>query len=283
MSLRCIILKISISICFISPICFAQGINFDTIQFYRHLKQNHLFNEQLIFNKELQKRETKNILVIDSLKVDIAEIYFRLNLADSCKASLLSVFENPNLSKAQQQKYIALLIINKEYKFVQKFISLTKTFNPGKQLYQKNADLSIAILKRELNKNDSLYNSLSVSPTLYELKARYLNPPQYSPAKAGVYSALVPGLGKLYIGNKNQAITAFIANILLAAQATESYLKSGLSTPRFIITASLFSIFYTGNIVGSITMAKKKKRDYFKQIDYEIFNYYSAYLNKPFN
>jgi|GEM_PF-1303895 len=280
MSLRCIILKISIGICFFPSAYFAQGAAFDTIQFYTHLKQNHLFNEQLVFNKSLQKTNEKNPIIVDSLKIDLATIYFQLDLADSCKKVLSGISDNFSFSKKQNRQFLSMLLVNKEYVLAQKTIEHNNIFNKDDNTFQKNTGLSIAVLKRELNKNDSSYNSFSVSPSLLDIKIRYLNPPDYSPAIAGVSSALIPGLGKLYIGDKKQALTSFIANVLLGAQAAESYFKSGLSSPRFIITASLFSVFYSGNIIGSIAMAKKKKKDYYKQLDHEIFNYYNSELNQ---
>ena len=284
MNLGCIILKISIVLCFFPPAYFAQGKAIDTSRFYIHLKQNHLFNEQLVFNKDLQKTASKNPIITDSLQLDRAVIFYQLNLPDSCR-NILSGISNhfSPTNEGQNQKYLSMLIVNKEYAIAQNIINKKNVFNTSSYNYHKNIGLSIAILKRELDKKDSIYNSFSVSPSLFEIKTRYLNPPKFSPAIAGVYSALIPGLGKLYIGYKNQALTSFIANMLLAAQATESYFKSGPASARFIITAGVFSVFYTGNIIGSIAVAKKKKRDYFKQLDDEIFNYYVSDLTRSIN
>ncbi len=284
---------------FLPRIYFAQNLTFDTLKFYNHLKQNHLFNEQLAFNKILQKTVANNPIIVDSLKLDIATIYYQLNLPDSCKNTLLSISNHFNFSEIQNHQYLSMLIVNKEYATAQKIIKTTaplfllgkeegnvgviKTDKWNDNIFQRNIGLSIAIFNRELDRKDSTYNSFSVSPTLFEIKSRYLNPPTYSPAMAGIYSALIPGMGKLYIGYKKQALSSFIANMLLAAQTAESYFKSGYTSPRFIITASVFSIFYTGNIIGSIAMARKKKKDYFKQLDDEIFNYYAADVNKFIN
>ncbi len=278
MNPRCIVLNSSIFFCFLLNACFAQSVTFDTAQFYNHLKQNHLFSEQLVFNKQLQQINSRKPALVDSLKLDVAMLYFQTMLPDSCKKTLLTISNNFQSSKTQQQQYLSLLLVNKEYAQAQKIIANNNTFLPG-DLYQNNFLLSLAILKKEFNKNDSTYNPETVAPLLLDIKTRYIHPPHYSPALAGVYS-IVPGLGKLYIGYKKQALTSFIANMLLAAQAAESYVKSGIKSPRFIITASLFSVFYTGNIIGSITAAKKKKKDYYNELDYEILNYYSAGINQ---
>src|SRR5262249_3172854 len=51
-----------------------------------------------------------------------------------------------------------------------------------------------------------------------------------SPALAGIYSALVPGLGKWYAGKKKQGIAAFLPIISLAALTYEAYRKDGVKS-----------------------------------------------------
>jgi hypothetical protein len=278
MSLRCIILKISIGIFFFPSLSFAQTLSFDTLQFTRHLKQNHLFIEQASFNKNLQQIHANNPIIIDSLKLDLALIYYQLHLPDSCKSALLSISNNCCYSPHLNHQYLSMLLVNKEYSIAQTVIDKSPFMDTSYNLYRKSTELSLRILKRTLTEKDT--STFAIPAPLLDIKNRYFSPPHYSPALAGVYSALIPGLGKLYIGYKNQALTAFISNTLLAAQATESYLKSGVKSPRFIITATVFSIFYTGNIIGSIVATKKKKKDYYNELDYEILNYYSADINK---
>jgi len=280
MSLRCIVLKISVGIFLFPSPYFAQTLSFDTLQFTKHLKQNHLFIEQAALNKNLQHIHANNPIITDSLKLDLALIYYQLHLPDSCKNTLLSISNNCCYSSHLNQEYISMLFVNKEYSIVQIAIDKGHFIDTSYNVYKKNAELSLRILKRTLTETDTNPTSFTIPPLLFNIRNRYFNPPHYSPAVAGIYSALIPGLGKLYIGYKYQAITAFITNTLLAAQATESYLKSGIKSPRFIITTSVFSVFYTGNIIGSIVAAKKKKKDYYNELDHEILNYYSADINK---
>jgi len=90
---------------------------------------------------------------------------------------------------------------------------------------------------------------------------------------AGSYS-MIPGLGKLYYGQKRQALNAFIASAALGLQTYESYRKSGPESPRFIIFGSLFSVFYLANIYGTVKGLKKVKRDHQLQLHYEIVSCY---------
>jgi hypothetical protein len=42
----------------------------------------------------------------------------------------------------------------------------------------------------------------------------------------------------------------------LGVQAWEGYRKGGIKSPQFIAFSGLFALFYTGNIVGSVTQTK---------------------------
>ncbi len=127
---------------------------------------------------------------------------------------------------------------------------------------------------------DTIRSSFSGSPLMSDIRNRYAKIPVQSPLLSGVYSAILPGSGKMYLGYKLQGITALATHLLLALQAVEAYRKDGAASPRFVITAGLFGVFYTGNIWGSVLLAKKKKRDYLKQLDYEILDFHNTVVSK---
>lgn len=91
-----------------------------------------------------------------------------------------------------------------------------------------------------------------------------------SPLLAGLYSALVPGLGKFYAGKKKQGIAAFLPVISLAALTYEAYRKDGVRSARFIGFGTLFSIFYIGNIWGSTLAVKIRRNEFYKEYDNKI-------------
>ena len=91
-----------------------------------------------------------------------------------------------------------------------------------------------------------------------------------SPVLAGLYSALVPGLGKFYAGKKKQGIAAFLPVISLAALTYEAYRKDGVKSARFIGFGALFSVFYIGNIWGSTLAVKIRRNEFYKEYDNKI-------------
>ncbi len=91
-----------------------------------------------------------------------------------------------------------------------------------------------------------------------------------SPVLAGIYSALIPGLGKFYAGKKKQGIAAFLPVISLAALTYEAWRKDGVKSARFIGFGSIFTIFYIGDIWGSTLSVKIRRNEFNKEYDNKI-------------
>lgn len=94
--------------------------------------------------------------------------------------------------------------------------------------------------------------------------------PRRSPFVAGLFSAIVPGTGKIYAGKSRQGLNMLFQNLFLGAQATEALLKDGVTSPRFIIYGALFSFFYIGNIWGSVLSVKMQKREVYETVRHEV-------------
>lgn len=82
-------------------------------------------------------------------------------------------------------------------------------------------------------------------------------PRNLSPWVAGVASAVVPGLGKIYAGNVGEGIASFLLVGAFAGLTAESWSKAG--TPnnwRTIAYGTIGSLLYIGNIFGSVASVK---------------------------
>ena len=137
----------------------------------------------------------------------------------------------------------------------------------------------VALLQRKLTDFDSL--SKYFSTQYYPLQKQQSNFKDYreiiqqqrrkSPLKAALLSAIVPGAGKLYVGGQlGQGIATFLQNAILGLQAYEGFRKGGISSPRFIIYGSLFTLFYVGNIWGSALSVKIKRQEFNDKTDEQI-------------
>jgi len=81
-----------------------------------------------------------------------------------------------------------------------------------------------------------------------------LNLPQKSLTVAGMLSAVIPGLGKIYAGETGDGITALIVNGLLGFLAYDNF-RAGHKFRGWLFSG-LTAFFYAGNIYGSVAAAQ---------------------------
>jgi TM2 domain-containing membrane protein YozV len=107
--------------------------------------------------------------------------------------------------------------------------------------------------------------------SFYEWKA---DPPYKSPALAGALSAVIPGSGKMYMGEWGDGITALLATGLLAFLAYDNF-RADHTTRAWIFTG-LGAFFYAGNIYGSVAAAQI----FNARIDFEFNDGLKLFLEK---
>ena len=106
-----------------------------------------------------------------------------------------------------------------------------------------------------------------------------INPPYKSSIVAGVMSAIIPGSGKMYVGEVSDGITALIVTGIFAFLAYDNF-NAGHNSRAWIFT-SVGALFYGGNVYGSVAAAQvhnaKIKLDYEEAVKrfLEEHNYYS--------
>lgn len=92
----------------------------------------------------------------------------------------------------------------------------------------------------------------------YAEKGRTL--PSKSPLLAGFLSTALPGSGRIYVGRPNDAIlTVFLLGVLGWA-AYDGFSENGVSSRKGWTFGTLGSIFYLGNIYGSVVAAQTHNR-----------------------
>lgn len=88
-----------------------------------------------------------------------------------------------------------------------------------------------------------------------------------SPLKAGLMSAILPGLGKIYADRKAQGFSAMFVTLTMGGLAVENVFRSGWKSPQSILFSGLFSVFYIGNIYGSVFAVKYVNNAYDQNIN----------------
>lgn len=102
--------------------------------------------------------------------------------------------------------------------------------------------------------NDPFYTQTTRELTRLSREAFDFNPK--SMVLAGILSGILPGAGKVYAGEKGAGISSFLILAGLGGIAAENIIKTGFSSWNSILFSSLFSIFYFGNVYGSMISIK---------------------------
>ena len=122
--------------------------------------------------------------------------------------------------------------------------------------FQKLTSVSYLLGANEILSKDKIINPFDSSEKktislFYEMK---VNPPYKSPTGAGILSAVIPGSGKMYVGEWGDGITALLATSIFAFLAYDNF-RADHKTRAWIFTG-LGAFFYAGNIYGSIAAAQ---------------------------
>jgi TM2 domain-containing membrane protein YozV len=99
-------------------------------------------------------------------------------------------------------------------------------------------------------------------------------PPYKDGTLAGIMSAIIPGSGKIYVGEIGDGIVAFITTTVFAFIAYDNF-KAGHTTRAWIWT-SVAAFFYAGNVYGSVAAAQVHNA----KITFEFNEGLNVYLNK---
>ena len=114
-------------------------------------------------------------------------------------------------------------------------------------------------------------NQQNTISKLYDYK---FDPPYKSPALAGIMSAVIPGSGKMYVGEWADGITGFLLTSLFAYLAYDNF-KNEHNSRAWIFTG-IGAFFYAGNIYGSTAAAQI----FNARIDFEFQNGLKLFLEK---
>jgi hypothetical protein len=94
-----------------------------------------------------------------------------------------------------------------------------------------------------------------------ELIRRYQTLPRKSPWLAGALSAVVPGLGRVYIGRWPDGLMSFLLVGLTAGLSAQGFYQDGRDSVRGWILGGIAALLYVGNVYGSAVGAIVQRRD----------------------
>ena len=239
----------------------AQKIDLSFVDF---LINNQEHEDALLLLKQQLKRKNIDIIQLDSIHFYTAWAFYNLKNLDSS----IVYFEKIEYNSAfyLQSKFYE----NFEHLYLNQHkladIKLAKLALEDSTLIElkKFQQASSALMQRDFLRFDAVssdfkYSNFSCAneqKELFKRKDEIVKNKKKSPLLAGLMSAVIPGSGKFYAGYRGQAISAMIPTFIFAAAAAESYYRASAKSGQFIAAASLFGIFYMGNIWGSVLSVK---------------------------
>ncbi|MDP4225913.1 MAG: hypothetical protein Q8907_01260 [Bacteroidota bacterium] len=100
---------------------------------------------------------------------------------------------------------------------------------------------------------------------------------------AGTLSAIIPGSGKIYAGRLGEGLSSFLMVSILGAVTAENYCKAGLKDFKTLAFGSLFTVFYIGNIYGSVFSIQVRRNNFYNAHDKKILFNLQIPLRTIFN
>jgi TM2 domain-containing membrane protein YozV len=102
--------------------------------------------------------------------------------------------------------------------------------------------------------------------------------PRKSPLLAGALSAVVPGLGRVYIGRWQDGLVSFLLVGLSAVLSAQGFYDEGSHSVRGWIVGSAGALLYVGNVYGSAVGAVVQRRDAEEALSQEVDREYRRRL-----
>ncbi len=126
------------------------------------------------------------------------------------------------------------------------------------------------LMQRQWHTAEDVFNELQQSEVLsVQVKAKAyneyaiqgMNLPTRSPFIAGFLSTVLPGTGRLYTGRVGDAFTSLILVGLTGWQTYDGFNRDGIASAKGWTLGTLGTIFYVGNIYGSVISARIYNRE----------------------
>lgn len=145
--------------------------------------------------------------------------------------------------------------------------------------YQK-LNLDLLMVQGEYKKAEEQYNTIGIAdPQYLQLIKEGKSTKKKSPVLAGVISAIVPGLGRVYAKDYSDGIISFIFVASTAYQAFRRFNKNGVKSPTAWVYSGVSLGFYIGNIYGSVQSTKYYNSIKRQEINVKSKNYINQYYS----
>lgn len=111
------------------------------------------------------------------------------------------------------------------------------------------------------------------NPVIENLSIMYRTTKTKSPVKAGIFSAVIPGSGRVYTQDYTNGLLSLLFIGGSAWQSASRFKQNGITSVTGWIYGGIAFSFYLGNIYGSVKSAKKYNNKKYQILDEKTKNY----------
>lgn len=226
----------------------AQTFN-DNVDFVNYLNINRSYDQALYL---LHKMPADTPVRKDSLNFLIGKTYYLDQQLENASNSFDKI-KNTNLPFWNENVFFNAFskIHIERYSEAEKLLK-ANTFESRLQRGLQHVELAGSyLLRRDFTAFDSISSQFSQEyfqfsqqeKSLISIREDLGNHKSKSPALAGVFSALIPGSGRIYAGKTGLGLGTLLTSVIFGLQTWEGYRKDGIESARFIIFGSFFPFF----------------------------------------
>jgi len=258
------------------------------LRFINHLIQQRYYEEVLFL---LDSDDCSSFLMNDSANFFRGWSYFSLNRPDSSAESLIKV--KPSSAFYLKSRFYAAYIYSQKGDFPKAAGILENIDSPAyNYTVLRNTEIAgIKLLQWDLPSFDNWYDgslrdqvATDGSGTgLMKISQEMKNHGKRSPLIAGLLSAIIPGSGKFYAGNRGESVATFISTAGIGLVTWENYHKRGPDDFRTIVFGTIFAISYLANIYGSAFSVTIAENEYMENVKNTILFNLRIPIDAQFN
>lgn len=247
----------------------------ENVRFLNYLMESKQFEDAIYLSKQLLQQPGYNM---HAPAYYAGFAHYNLRQLDSAALYLGQVPESNNFYyKSRFFQGLSLAYVNK-YKEAEQVFTQLQPADSVLQELQIFEKAGMALLQKDYQTFDTLSKQFTYKYFPYSkqetnmagYREQLLKVKRRSPVIAGLLSAVVPGTGKIYAGQLGQGVAIFLQSSIFALQAWEGYRKDGPRSARFLIYSGLFTIFYIGNVWGSVLSVQIKRQEMYERINNQI-------------
>jgi hypothetical protein len=266
-----------------------------SISFSEYLLKEHLYEDAGLYLKTHPTISFNYYYATEKLKFQAQKFSDKKwNLSDS-----LLDFKTPQLYQNQYLLYAKLNQLHQAFEYMPENISAFFNENKKRESLWNIASInhsadSIKWKKvfaiQQLTKNLMLHDTITFKKGYENFKTNYPHQFNYSletmmnnyndlqkiknknVLQAGMLSAVIPGAGKMYYGNWGQGFATLFTSALIAAEAYSGFKRKGVKSIHGWAYTGLFSVFYVGNIWGTVIGLKVKQRKAYENINHNLLD-----------